>query len=91
MWLAPAPCAPTLPEASGSFFVLYNLYFNLKLSAIIAIDTEFSGLYLRLPCVKGAPPQAVRDCITLNFFYNPSDSLREPPPLAQWRLNGVCI
>ena len=35
----------------------------------------------RLPCAKGAPPKAVRDC-----FYNPSVTLRAPPPLTQGRL-----
>ena len=32
-------------------------------------------LIKRLPCVKGAPPQAVRDC-----FYNPSTTSWSPSP-----------
>ncbi len=49
---------------------------------VLSFHSKRSGkVEERLPCVKGAPPQAVRDC-----FYNPSVLLRKPPPLTQGRL-----
>ena len=65
--------------------------FKTKIVGNHGDELVICGFISKAPLCKGSSAAGGEGLYYFELFYNPSDSLREPPPLAQWRLNEVCI